>query len=579
MLKEIKDKIDTYKGSSVDLGYGLSFNQWETLRRIFFYQNSKHLSGDIDPLTKKTKPFPNISRFRARVVAKMLDFDVKDLRVITDSVYDLLAQLKAYLLEKKIKNWAKENGFGFLLNQIVVNVSDYGSALVMKLPGKIPEIIDLKSVYFDPSVEKIQDAPSIVLEREFFVYELENKNWDNTKLLINELENEKKDKITVYYYFGYFKKGKKYQKGVKIYSDALKNYKEGIKLFEEWFDEYPFYDFHINKIQGRWLGVGTYEELFHPQIRELINAGLRARALELASKQVLQTPNETALKNIVSDIETGDVILGDIRPIPLESRALTQFQQETEYWNALADRSTFTYDVVRGEGLPATTPATNATIQTQMATSTFHLLRENLAFQIVNFIKKAVLPDVLKESRGEMVLRFTSSFEDINKFDEMIAKIKINEYAVKYLEATGFYPSDIQEVEGKIKNELKSAGLIRGVKIPRGFFADLKDVDIIIDSESRNVPLEAQNLNTLLQMIVSNPQALSNPTVKSLIYAYAEKIGISPIELERIQRSELTQVQNVNPGQPTGQPQTSVSQPQEQQGLGISPAIINKLSQ
>ncbi len=576
MLKEIKDKIDTYKGSSVDLGYGLSFNQWETLRRIFFYRNSKHLSGDIDPLTKKVKPFPNISRFRARVVAKMLDFDVKDLRVITDSVYDLLAQLKAYLLEKKIKNWAKENGFGFLLNQIVVNVSDYGSALVMKLPGKIPEIIDLKSVYFDPSVDKIQDAPSIVLEREFFVYELENKNWDNIKLLINELENEKKDKITVYYYFGYFKKGKKYQKGVKIYSDALKNYKEGIKLFEEWFDEdYPFYDFHINKIQGRWLGVGTYEELFHPQIRELINAGLRARALELASKQVLQTPNETALKNIVSDVETGDVILGDIRPIPLESRALTQFQQETEYWNALADRSTFTYDVVRGEGLPATTPATNATIQTQMATSTFDLLRENLAFQIINFIKKAVLPDVLKELRGEMVVRFTSSFEDINKFDEMIAKIKANEYAVKYLEATGFYPSNIQEVENKIKDELKSAGLIRGVKIPRGFFADLKDVDIIIDSESRNVPLEAQNLNALLQMIVSNPQALSNPTVKSLIYAYAEKIGISPIELERIQRSELTQTPNVNPGQP----QTSVPQPQEQQGLGISSAIINKLSQ
>jgi len=568
MYKEIQDKINKYKEESINLGYGLDFNQWNTLRKIYFYQNSRHLSGDIDPLTKRTKPFPNISRFRARVVAKMLDFDIKDLRVITDKVFDLLSQLKAYLLEKRILKWAKDNGFGFLLNEIVENVANYGSALVLKLPKKLPEVLDLKSVFFDYSVDKIQDAPYVVIEREFYISELHEKNWDNVKELIAEMDADKKDKICVYYYFGTFKKGKKYQKGVKIYSEKTKNYKDGLLLFEEDLDEYPLYDFHINKIKGRWLGVGTYEELFHPQIRELINAGLKARALDLASKQVLQTPNAVGLRNISSDVETGDVIVGQFTPIAFESRALAQFQNEEQYWDRLADRSTFTFDVVRGEGLPATTPATNATIQTQMATSTFDIQRENLAFQIVNFIKKAILPDIISQARREFLMRFTSSFEDVNKFDEIITKIKTNEYVSNYIEATGFYPENVSEIEQKIKNELKTAGLVRGVKIPAGFFLNLNDVDIIIDAEARNVPLEANNLNTLILMLAQNPQALDNPMLKSLIYAYAEKIGISPIELEKGRQNTSQNVANI------GTTQTGLPQSLPEQGLAVGPGNV-----
>ncbi len=108
MLKEIKSKIESVKYSSIDLGFGVSFSPYETLKRIYFYKNSKHFSGEKDNITRKKKPFPNISRFRARIVAKMLDLDVKDLRVVSEKDADFMTQLKAFILEQRIKQWAKK---------------------------------------------------------------------------------------------------------------------------------------------------------------------------------------------------------------------------------------------------------------------------------------------------------------------------------------------------------------------------------------------------------------------------------------------------------------------------------------
>ncbi len=65
--------------------------------------------------------------------------------------------------------------------------------------------------------------------------------------------------------------------------------------------------------------------------------------------------------------------------MPVENRGLVELKEEQSFWEILADRETFTYDVIRGESLPATTPATNATIQAQMATSIFDQAREDLA--------------------------------------------------------------------------------------------------------------------------------------------------------------------------------------------------------
>ena len=183
--------------------------------------------------------------------------------------------------------------------------------------------------------------------------------------------------------------------------------------------------------------------------------------------------------------------------------------------------------------------------QNENAASVFQQMRENLASQIVEFIKELVLPDVVKVSRSEHVLKFMGDMKDLEKFDRLFTNQISQQTAYKYLSKTGFYPekSSIMKLEETVSKKLKDSGLFRSVKIPAGFFSNISDVDIMMDNESRDIPLQTQNLQTLIGMIMPNPQALDNPLIKSIIYAYSELLGISPVELELAQNE---QNQNAN---------------------------------
>jgi hypothetical protein len=331
-----------------------------------------------------------------------------------------------------------------------------------------------------------------------------------------------------------------------ITTDRTGRGKKGLILFDEEIDEYPYQDFHINKIDGRWLGMGTYEELFDIQIRTNTIANQKARALELSSRQIFWSPDDLVAQNIMKDLDIGDILKAqNISPLQVENRGLSEFVSDEQRYDELADRLTFTFDAIRGEALPSTTPATNALLQNENAASVFQQMRENLASQIVKFIKELVLPDVVKVSRSEHVLKFMGDMKDLEKFDRLFTNQISQQTAYKYLSKTGFYPekSSIMKLEETVSKKLKDSGLFRSVKIPAGFFSNISDVDIMMDNESRDIPLQTQNLQTLIGMIMPNPQALDNPLIKSIIYAYSELLGISPVELELAQNE---QNQNAN---------------------------------
>ena len=547
ILQQIHKEIKEYKEDSIETSPGVQFSQYKTLKKAYSYKSSQFEKGQIDPLTKKKKVFYQVSRFRARVTAKMLDFDVKDLRVISNKIFDLWAQLKAYLLEKQIKNWAKENGFSIVLNEIVQSCADFGSAIVKKPKGKPAEVKDLKYIYIDPSVKNIEDSAYIIEEKELRKDEIEdNEVWDNVSEILDAFKGE--DKIKIYERYGFVEEDGKSVKRMVVTTDAIGSHTGGIELFNEEIDEYPYRDFHINKIDGRWLGVGTYEELFDSQIRANTIANQKARALELSSRQIFHTPDDIVARNILEDLDIGDIIRtpGGLNPLQVENRGLSEFASEEARYELLADRLTFSFDAVRGESLPATTPATNAMLQNQNAASVFEQMKENLASQITDFIKELILPDVTKSVRGEHIMKFVSKLTDLEKFDKLFTDTVSQQAAYKYLQNTGFYPEEatINKTKDSIIQRLKDGGLIRSVKLPAGFFKDVSDVDFIMDNESRDIPLQAQNLQALIGLVMGNLQALQDPLVKSMIYSYAEMIGISPIELENAQANSQTNENN-----------------------------------
>ena len=110
--------------------------------------------------------------------------------------------------------------------------------------------------------------------------------------------------------------------------------------------------------------------------------------MELSSLHLFQTQDKLIMKNALTDLVSGDIITtrSDLKPVQNEERNLPAFDDEEKSYIAQAERLSFAYEAVRGEALPATTPATNALLANQQATSVYAFKRENFTNSLRDFL-------------------------------------------------------------------------------------------------------------------------------------------------------------------------------------------------
>jgi hypothetical protein len=265
------------------------------------------------------------------------------------------------------------------------------------------------------------------------------------------------------------------------------------------------------------------------------------------------------VSNLLTDLESGDVIntgQARIEPIANEERNLAAFQSEEQRWDTIADRQTFSYDVVRGEPLPATTPATNAVIQNQSATSIFGFKRENFIIFLRDIIKEYVLPEAKQELAKEGVVSIAG--DDVEYFDEKIVEMAIEAYQANYLEATGFMPEqeDIERQKEKLRSDLKKIGHIRFIQKNTDFYQDIDfDFDIVADTENFEPQVLINNLPSVIQLL----QQIQDPVMKKIGLKVISLLGFDPIQIEKeIDKAKEVQVKQI------GQPQRAPAAPNEQ---------------
>jgi hypothetical protein len=73
----VRQQRDDYRSQSVTIAEGYDFSQYETLRTIELYHNSRFSTGNKDTLGRE-KPFYNISKFRVNVATRATDLDTRD---------------------------------------------------------------------------------------------------------------------------------------------------------------------------------------------------------------------------------------------------------------------------------------------------------------------------------------------------------------------------------------------------------------------------------------------------------------------------------------------------------------------
>lgn len=518
-LAQIKQEISEYEKGTIQIAEELEFSQADLIKKIIYYHNSHFLTGDYDDQGDR-KYFFNINRNPCDVCTKAIDFDTKDINIQTASGGN---PLRTWFLQRDLKFWMKDQNFGKVLNRIFYELPIFGSVVLKVLGGK-PYFVDLRNFVVQQDADVLNKAGYIIETHTYtplvFKKIAQEKGWTNWKKVLDKSEKE----IKVYERYG---------------EDEDLNYRrtiiadEDVVLDDDIVDDHPYWEFHLDKISGRWLGVGRVELVLDPQIRTNELTNQQVKSSYYSALRLWQTRDQGVRRNLLTDAVNGQVLQveEEIKQVDMADRNLSFYQVEINRWLANKDEMTFSHEVTRGERLPAGTPLGSARLAAGMAGAYFAQIQENIALDIKEFLFKVIIPQFLKENSKEHILRIAG--EDLDKVNALLINNRLNKKQVEMAKRGELLFGEKRELMKSIIAERVKEQKELLIKIPAGFYKDLKyKIDIIITGEALDTRTQAANRFAILQAITADPTMLTDPIKRKIMLPVLEQAGISIVDLE-----------------------------------------------
>lgn len=596
IFSQIRQEAKDFYEQSISVVPGYSFNQYDTLKRIHLYLNSKYENGGI--FLNRELLFYNIVTAPCEVATRMLNIDTKDIRLWPMNPKSHFA---TWLLEKELKLWLKTSKMGRILNQIAEEAPRYGTVVLEKTKDGA-NVVDLRRLVNDQTVDSIQDSRFVSTIHYMTPTQLRETGWDNVEEAIDkfgspELQEAFEDEygnlhqmqstpyVKVVKRYGEVpshwlgigtpntKKGEKLTKALFIVAGA--DYQQlsaegkpvgemGVVLFRSaWHKEWPFKDFHYTKIKGRYLGMGIVEMLFDVQVRvnELKNS--KRFSMEISDLPLFQTADRSIVRNVLTDLLPGDVLQYKQSPIERvanEDRNFTAHKDEEESYMLQAQRLSFANEAVNGQPLPASTPATNALIAQQGSTSVYAFKRENLTVMLRDYFNDLVMPQLMRDLTPEHIMRFLGNAQEMEKLDRLAAEVHANDIIKQALltgDAKNLNPETLAAAKQEAVDSYKTLGESRYIKIKKDFYKDAEfEFDFIIGNEQADPATIAQNTFQIISTLAANPAVMQDERLKLLVFKYSEALGVSPAEMEFADQQEQQK-----PQPQEMQPQIAAPQP------------------
>lgn len=593
IFSAVVEQREDFTRNEIEIVSGLTFNQYETIKKIHKYYNSHYDISDYEDIdgVKRKKVFHNMGKWRCDVASKMIDLDVKDMQLISNNPE---SDLVVDILEKEFKAWMKKTSFGQILNQISHDLPIYGSVVLRKIKDGA-QVVDLRNFFIEQAAPSIKDAAYVMIKHYMTPGQLRKKIgvWDGVETVIEKYcgnipkdsyDDEKSSlpgvgspyaeiwetwqEVPLNWFTGKESDENTYVDSHWILAGISPVYGEkkndligysGIVLFKEQITKRPFSEVHYNRTNGRWLGIGVIEDTFEAQRRKNKLEDQREKSLALSSLIAFQTRDYSVASNLINDVDDGDVIpvKSALERIPTELRNIPEFDRASQEIENLADRLTFSYDVIRGEATPSTATAFAVQTQLSQASSIFEYKRENIELFLNEFIPEFGFPDFKKAMKKSHPFRYSGSPEQVDNMREQILTIylrgKILDFILKNLRVpTAQEVAGLKEV---LTLEMKRRdGNKIWMTVVENFFKDADyNVDLVIGGgENRNIMTQLQNSQNILAMIVRYPDSMTNPVVRALIFQMMRGIGMNPAEVELLEQRQVEKIATA--ATPTPQP-------------------------
>lgn len=538
------------------------FSQFETINKIDFYFSSKFLTGDRDAENQK-KVFLNIGNFIVEVARKNIDVDLKDIVFIPETDNDRLGSV---LLAKDFRVWAKNSEFSTLLNEIVDDLPKYGS-VVVKAVGKGLKRVPIQTIRLQQDACSIEEADWFIEEHQYTYPQLlrnaEQLGWNITD--IKPYEGRK----PFYERYGYVKEKDYYtQKGEKGGGDKMiqcmsishhapvegkKGEYDGNILFIEKIVERPYYEFHWDKLDNRWLGYGEWEKQFENQVMRNFIENSRRRSILWSSKKVFQSSSDVAQGSLVTDVKDGEVVKieqgGEIGQIDFSTRALADFNAATGVWAENTTQKSFTFEVATGESMPSRTPFKLGAVLSSAVMAHYERKKEKLGIELTKIIVDCVIPKFLSDTSDEHILKLSNGDTGVEILKEFIARERANKTYYDLVFSKLILP-DYEQVYQQELDNINSEKIVFA-KVVKNFYKDINyHVTVEVTGESINTESKLTTYTSLLQTIAPNPAMLNVPEVRQILSALLSQTGDSLESVIGPKSKEVAQA----PQQVTGTP-------------------------
>lgn len=596
----VKQQRDNYRTQTIEITPGYEFNQYETLRTIELYHNSRFTTGNKDSLGRE-KPFYNICKFRVNVATRATDIDTKDVQI--DSVRTTeKSATAAFILNLKNRNWMRESGFAPFLNNFGHTRCKYGGVMVKKSEQSAELRLDVVS-WRDLITDQIDIESGVKIERHYYTpASLKTDAPSNWKNIDDAIETAKKSQeaqagnspskanltpgasIEVFEIHGVLPTcylagtSDKYpetygaeteyerQMHVVVIDESDKDNTTGITLYAGIESEDPYKYLPYEKVPGRGLGVGVIEDLFEAQVWTNYSVKQKKDMLDLAGKIIWQTADSSvAAKNVLTDIESGTILTTAVNmPITQVNNvpaSLPGFNEVINEWNQQAEHVTSTYPAILGQTPPRGTAYRLMAAMNQEAAALFEYRHEEASIFIQEIYFDWVLPFLAKQIKDDKELTATLEPEEL----EMVADALAAHEAATFGKEQILSGKDVtaQDIAG-IKD---AAGNWHMKTSRRGFnkFADLftdweGTVTVDISGEQHDKKAVLESIFNIFKLIMQAPQILQDPQMARLFNEALELSGISPVLVPKAQQQAPQAQAQPQPQQHTIAPQPQIPQ-------------------
>jgi len=543
----VTDKIELWERGTVQITAGLTFNAYQTIKKILFYTESKYESGQKDR-RGKLKPFFNIVNFRVNVATRATDLDTKDIQIVADEPQFMPM---SFLLQKEVYNWMKDANFAKTLNEMGQTRAKFGGVLVKKCIEQEEgeeeelelEVVDWRNVIVDPA-----NPEDMVIEKHYLIEnELAEKDgvWEGVREAIDLVRTLPGKKLEVFEVTAELPEayapegGDKYT--YRIQKFFLYNKTRGGKstiLYHEFLDEFPYKYLPWENINGR-LGRGIVEDGFEAQQWTNDAVIKEKEAMELGSKVIFKSTDPTIQNNILSEVENGQIIKiaqgSDLAIANTITNNLPEFRALIQSWDSQLEKTTSTFNAVTGETMPSGTAYRTTAILNQEATSMFDYRREEMGIFLVEIFTDWIIPYLLKKFNKAHILAAEFTPEELIVIDDSFANYDANQKMKEsILAGNPVYAEDYAQLVKETKDLLMKSKDKRFLDIPKGQYKNWKPkVTILTTGEQKNKAVILESLNNVLMTAAKAPQVLTDPTLSKVFAKILEVSGsgISPVSL------------------------------------------------